>query len=426
MKPILWHNDQLRQTVEAGASATAIRELLRKHDCLTFPQLPSGLFPAINVSEIADDETGYANAWIRDSVWVTYGLWRDGQLELAQRACRGLLQSLHKIKPFFEETVKSGKVSRRPPVRFTGLHSDPLTSWANAQNDALGYSIWLISLMAQADDVKLDESDHSVIALILEYLKTIEYWQDSDSGQWEEIPKLNASSIAAVVAGLIALRPILVDTTVCDELIAKGRDALQKLLPNESATPGLERQFDAGQLFMIEPLGLITGAVAKKIVANIEHHLVGEVGVRRYKGDSYWGPDYREHFLMGARASDFSDQKNMAARDKFLTPDSEAQWTLFDPILAAYYAKQFTTSHNQSDEQLAHYYLARSLAQIVEQSVEGRKLWRIPEAYFLEHKTWVANDHIGLLWSQANLLHALKTFEDILQDTPVANLTNTK
>ena len=177
---------------------------------------------------------------------------------------------------------------------------------------------------------------------------------------------------------------------------------------------------------MIEPLELITGSMAKKIVTNIERHLVGEVGVRRYKGDSYWGPDYREHFLMGARASDFSDQKNMAARDKFLTPGSEAQWTLFDPMLAAYYAKQFITSHNQSDEQLAHYYLARSLAQIVEQNAEGRRSWRIPEAYFLENAAWVPNDHVGLLWSQANLLHALKIFEAIFQTAPVANLVKTK
>ena len=86
--------------------------------------------------------------------------------------------------------------------------------------------------MVQAGDIELDESDHSVIALVLGYLNIIEYWQDSDSGQWEEIPKLNASSIAAVVAGLRALRPIVANAALCDELIAKGFHALQELLPN--------------------------------------------------------------------------------------------------------------------------------------------------------------------------------------------------
>lgn len=386
--------------------------MLEIHDCLSFPQLPSGLFPAMNVPAINTDATGYADVWLRDSSWVTYGLWQVGRLEAAQKAATGIINCLHKVRPFLEKAIKDGRVTERPPVRFIGPNADPLLDWANAQNDAIGYSLWVVGQMAQAGDIELSKADKGLIKLLLEYLRTIQYWQDRDSGQWEELPKINSSSLAVVVAGLAAVRPLMSDTMLCTELITNGRQALNNLLPHESATRGRERKCDAGQLFMVEPLGVVEGDMAELIIGNIEKNLIGTIGVRRYIGDSYWGPDYRQHFLIGSRAGNFSDPNSMATRDKFLTPGSEAQWTLFDPLLSAYYARCYKADKSNTHRQLAHHYLLRSLAQITT-TQDGA--WRIPEAYFLEHGAWVPNDHLGLLWAQANLLHALRVFDEVFQ-----------
>lgn len=413
---LIWHNETLQCTVKSNVSADNVQRLLAEHDCLSFPQLKSGLFPAINVPATNTDRTGYGDAWLRDTAWVAYGLWQAKQLEPAQKAVQSIINCLYKVRPFFEKAVQDGRVTERPPVRFTGQDAHPLLDWANAQNDALAYSLWIIGRMAQAGDIKLSQADKLLIELQLQYLHTIQYWQDLDSGQWEEIPKLNSSSLGAVIAGLEAILPLLADTSVCDELITKGRQALHRLLPDESKTPGQERTGDAGQLFMVEPLGVVDGDMAERLVANIEKRLVGPLGVRRYIGDSYWGPDYREHFLLGSRTADFSDPKTMAKRDKFLTPGAEAQWTLFDPLLSAYYARRFQATKASADRQSAHRYLLRALAHI---TTDQKGAWRIPEAYFMEHGVWVPNDHLGLLWSQANLLYALRVFKETFQDMPI-------
>jgi phosphorylase kinase alpha/beta subunit len=199
------------------------------------------------------------------------------------------------------------------------------------------------------------------------------------------------------VAGLEAVRPLGVDV---DELTAKGRQALDELLPRESVTSGQERDADAATMFLVEPLGVVKAEVARQIVQTIQQNLEGKIGVKRYVGDSYWAPDYRDHFKLGDRAADFT--KRMPERDAWLLPGMEAQWSLIDPLLAVYFAKL-------GDHQAAWRYLKRSLAQIV----DDNGVWKLPEAYLNEHGAWVPNDHLGLLWAEANLLYALTVFDEL-------------
>lgn len=266
----------------------------------------------------------------------------------------------------------------------------------------------LIGTLAEAKALKLSEQDVELLNSLIGYLRAIEYWRDEDSGHWEESAKCGASSIGAVVAGLQAVRSVVSDATLVDELIAKGRDVLSELLPNESRTPGEERDADGAVLFLVQPLQVVGGKTAEQIVQLVRRDLQGDIGVKRYVGDSYWAPDYRDHFQMGDRAADFTNR--MDERAAFLRPGLEAQWSLFDPMLAVYFARQ-------GNADLAHYYLARSLGQLVES--EGQL--KMPEAYFSEGGEWVPNDHIGLLWAESSLLYALTVFGEVFGDKVVAN-----
>ena len=76
--------------------------------------------------------------------------------------------------------------------------------WAHAQNDALGYFLWLSSTLAASSALKSEADTVSVLTRLVRDFNAIRFWQDEDSGHWEEQRKVSASSIGTVVAGLEA------------------------------------------------------------------------------------------------------------------------------------------------------------------------------------------------------------------------------
>jgi len=239
--------------------------------------------------------------------------------------------------------------------------------------------------------------------MLAEYLIAIEFWRFADNGCWEEEQKVEASSVGAALAGLVKYREV---ATKCGEImpekldsaIEKAQKSLDEILPNESREPFL-RDVDAAQIFLIEPLEIVDEKQAAEIVKRISRKLTREIGIIRYENDSYWAPNYREHYSLAQRAQYADDREKSAA-------GGEAQWTLFDPLLAIYFLKKSRKNGSAEFCEMADWHLARSLAQFVD-TAEG---WRLPEAYFCEGEKWVANDHVPLLWSQANVLRMLNEF----------------
>lgn len=406
---LAWHSQGVHSLLESGGDAHAILTALQAHGCLTFPQLASGLFPAIQTN-VVEDKTGYANAWLRDSSCIALGLLAHGEHNPAARAVQGVLRVLREALPTIEKALMCDDShlpdELRIPSRFEGEESTPRSKWANAQNDAIGYALLLIGESVYAGNLELTQQDKALIVHVLEYLEHIRYWEDEDSGHWEEVRKCNASSIGVVLAGIRAIQPILRDSTLIESLTSLGMKALEAILPYETRGGDHERPTDAALIFLVEPLGIVKGDMADRIIADVEENLAGEIGIARYRGDSYWAPDYRSHFALGVRASDFSNESDMQVRNAYLTPGSEAQWTLFDSLLAIYYARK----GGATSEKRAQYYLLRALGQIIEVSAGE---WRMPEAFFRECGSWVPNDHVGLLWAQVNLLRAIDACSDL-------------
>jgi hypothetical protein len=57
-------------------------------------------------------------------------------------------------------------------------------------------------------------------------------------------------------------------------------------------------------------------------------------------------------------------------------------------------------------------YLNRSLRQVTGADHTEIAALRCPELYYLEGGRYVPNDHVPLLWTQANLMLALKLMEE--------------
>jgi phosphorylase kinase alpha/beta subunit len=181
-------------------------------------------------------------------------------------------------------------------VRFDGSSLSEITveRWAHAQNDALGYFLWLSSTLAASGAIGPEPDTVSVLGLLVRYFGAIRFWNDEDSGHWEERRKLSASSVGTVVAGLEAFLALVRGGAAEDwrkqlghleqsaaDLARRGRSALAAILPHECAdlAPARNRRYDAALLFLLFPLGVIRDdAMTDLVLHDVNRFLAGEHG----------------------------------------------------------------------------------------------------------------------------------------------------
>ncbi|MEO1337421.1 MAG: glycoside hydrolase family 15 protein, partial [Myxococcota bacterium] len=208
---ISYRDPEVAQWVSSGVSPQQIREKLEAAGTLTFKALSSGLFSAVHVRDVDDDPTGYGSAWVRDNVHIANALYQVDQRPAAIDCADALVRYFVTQAPRFRSAIALGRapesVNDRPHIRFDGERLRDLPgSWAHAQNDALGYFLWLVARMVENGDLPDSPPTMDTLALVVGYLSAIAYWQDADSGHWEEERKVCSSSIGTVVAGLRAVR----------------------------------------------------------------------------------------------------------------------------------------------------------------------------------------------------------------------------
>src|SRR5262245_12346671 len=226
-----FHNAELAALVPDGhhspASFARIERTLHEKRTLEFSRLPSGLFAASSGEAIAG--SGYSNVWVRDNVYVAFAHYVCGQTEVAAGVARALMtffsRHRHRLENVIADSRRAQIASERPHVRFDGSSLEEIAAepWAHAQNDALGYFLWLYASLARDGHVALDRQAVEVLVLFARYLHAITYWQDEDSGHWEETRKVSASSIGTVVGGLEAVAALVHDRA--GSLPAPGIDA---------------------------------------------------------------------------------------------------------------------------------------------------------------------------------------------------------
>jgi len=412
------------------AEIQALSALLESHGTLTLASLPNGLFPAAALGG-EKSYTGYSHVWVRDNIHIAHALFKTGRTAIAVRNLRVLMAYFIKYRQRFVDivagTADANVVMNRPHIRFDGKSlEEEKEKWAHAQNDALGYFLWMFSRLVNENALTPDADQLNMLALFARYFQAIRYWQDEDSGHWEEGRKVSASSIGVVVAGLAEFKKLLANAgplrdrhgtllaaEVLEPLIERGRAALKGILPSECVQPDplKRRRYDAALLFLVYPLRIVEGPIADRILSDVIAHLQGEIGIRRYLGDSYWAPDYKAKLKPEERTADVSDDPS--ARDRLLTgAGQEAQWCVFDPIVSCIFGLKFQSTRLPEHLEKQAEYLNRSLRQITDGSQANVPAFRCPELCFLEAGRYVPNDHVPLLWTQANLILALKVMED--------------
>ena len=403
-------------------SLSDIEKLLGRHETLGFKIKPNGLYAALTTDKI-DAVSGYTYTWVRDSVMVSHFQLETGRPDIAAKTMQALETFFEKHKSRFDNII-SGKASKedvmeRPHIRFNGDTLDEVRQkWAHAENDALGYALWLTFKLANEGHLQMSSANRGLWARFPAYLEAIAYWNDPDSGHWEEARKVESSSIGPVVAGLEQMKTYMqkhpeaefsydgkpATVAQLDGLIAQGRKQLDAFLPWE--TPGV-RKADAATLFLIYPLNVVGEKQADAILDTVLTDLMGDYGIKRYLGDSYWGADYKTLMAEADLTADFSD--NMEERDKKLIPNTEAQWNLFDPMVSVVYGRRYLKSGDPQDLEKQTYFFNRSLTQLTGDNAPVGP-GKCAEAHYMEDSktgAYVPNDNMPLAWTQANLGTAL-------------------
>ncbi len=332
-------------------------KLLLKHNSKKILQslrYPTGLFAASR----KDVSTGYNVAWIRDNIYQAIGL-EHFNVKEAVKTYQALFDVLLKHEYKIDWAIRE-----KPDAKYKYIHAryHPITldefheDWGNKQNDAIGAFLFKIGeLQEKGMKILRDNADYRLLQKLVYYLGSIEYWHDKDNGVWEENEEVHASSVGACVAGLQKVQKLVY---VSEELITKGKDALNKLLPRESAT----KEVDLALLSLIYPYCIVTPEQRDVILKNVEEKLVREKGVIRYVGDCYYNEEGKE-----------------------------GSWTMGFPWLAKIYK-------DLGDKKKYKQYLKKTHEVMLSNG-------ELPELYLADGET--ANENTPLGWAQAMYLVAV-------------------
>lgn len=317
---------------------------------------PNGLFLAAAADGVS---TGYDKSWLRDNFYEVMAL---EELELWDESA----QTWHTLLDIFlkHESKINWAINERPRFTYQYIHAryNPETfeefweEWGNKQNDAVGCILYAVGKRElEGHSVIRNDDDKRIIERLVRYLGTIEYWNDPDNGVWEEYEEVHASSVGACIAGLQKIEESGL-AEVPRELLSKGWDALNTLLPRESHT----KFADLAQLSLMYPYELLTREQEDIILANIEYHLSKDKGVIRYKNDRYYN----------ANQDGWSE---------------EAEWTMGFSWLSI-------ICHNRGEHDKADFWLEEARKAC---DTEGK----LPELYFSH--TDAPNENNPLGWSES-------------------------
>ncbi|RLE38464.1 glycoside hydrolase family 15 [Candidatus Woesearchaeota archaeon] len=338
------------------------QQLIKHHlKILKNLQYKSGLFAASR----KEVETGYDKAWLRDNFYTCLAFEVIGDWDTVESTYEAILKIFEKHEYKIDYAIQ-----KKPEHPFQYIHPryHPETfdefweEWGNKQNDSIGAILFKVGeLVKLGRRILKTERDYKLIQKLVDYLKTLEYWHDPDSGMWEEDEEIHASSVGACVAGLEMVKDNIPQIDVPEWLISNGKRILRDMLPRESRS----KFVDLALLSLIYPYNVVNPKERDEILTNIEYHLLKKRGVIRYKNDHYYNknPDgYSE----------------------------EAEWTFGLSWLAIIYQKL-------GKKGKAEKYLKKALATVTEIGE--------PELYFSNSPKF--NENVPLSWAESMLIVAL-------------------
>jgi hypothetical protein len=437
------------------------------------------------------DETNYDAIWVRDNVWIYYSLLADPARKAdARRLILALWDyyatdaQVARFKNIIQSPGLALDQMAVPHIRFDSRSPDfsdvmvagKPEAWNHRQIDAHGIFFTALGEAFENGLLKpkdLDKKRFLVLSLYPLFLDKIGFENYEDAGAWEEIPRINTSSIALATRSLQVWknllyrenRPPLKDIRekfgamikkakpsgpvgrawtedAMDSLIGMGMRRVKYQLELGGESPDYPpddvhfRLADMALVFVIRPSALegLSEEEFRKILL-ITEALRRPCGYIRYVNDSYQSGNYwiqkPEEDLKDkpALTGDTSSKEAFLWRLGRLIPDTEAQW-FFDSILCSarlYLAgKTADPKKRRDDIHAATVHLKRALGQITGGSIasDGNPVreWQTPESINTVvidgKKACLPSPITPLNWAKAALAMALGEYESVVLEQP--------
>lgn len=270
---------------------------------------PNGGYVASPYS--AEDGSGdaYNVYWIRDIMFATYANEYLGCFDKMVESFRLVMDIFKRyhLRIIKASIVKPHVLHQRGGFMPARVHPTTLETitddWGHHQLDVFGLFMYKTGdLIKKGYGFRFTAEDFTLISHIRNYIFNMGF--EPDFGVWEEGPEAHSSSFGAVLGGLMMWfdqgfydykyrQKIDIShlVPVSERMIADGYAALTPLLPRESDS----RPYDLAQLSLIWPYNIIDYETKLTVLRNIETHLLGKRGVRRYPGDVYCGKGLVPH-----------------------------------------------------------------------------------------------------------------------------------
>jgi len=415
------------------------------------------------------DETNYDAVWVRDNAWIYFSFEKTNQKEKAKKLILALWDYYSSQDQWqrFIDIIKSPELANEskmnvPHIRFNGkskefkdvYEGDKPQLWNHRQNDAHG--LFLLALSDAVNKKIIDGSEFSderkrILSLFPSYFDKINYASFKGAGAWEEIDKVNTSSIAMVVKSLEAWRTLLRTNgqvkgnvswspSLISKLIRNGYKTIDRQLslggeaPEQSPYDLSYRKEDAAlfNLFLPWPLEKLSRD-QKRLSITILEKLERPFGIIRYKNDSYQGGNYwiaPKKSDTPELTGDASSNNLYLSRFKNLIPHTEAQW-FFDSKLSMIHSQLYQETIDpilkEQEKYLAIYHFKRALGQITGKfdaevilAADGKEVrdLQIPESIntvIMDGKRFYLPSPITPLnWAKASLAMAMIDLKKIL------------
>ena len=196
-------------------------------------QYKTGLFAASSKKVF----TGYDKSWLRDNFYECLAFEIVNDWKTVEKTYDALLKIFLK-----HENKIDAAIEKKPEHKHEYIHArfHPATfdefweDWGNKQNDSIGSILFRIGEMEHHHkrSILKDENHLRIVNKLVKYLESLRYWNDKDSGMWEEDEEIHASSVGACLAGLKSVSR-LPKIHVSQYTIREGKKSLNELLPRE-------------------------------------------------------------------------------------------------------------------------------------------------------------------------------------------------
>ncbi len=414
------------------------------------------------------DPTHYDAVWVRDSVWVYFALAQcEETVEAAKLVLSGLrdyfssppqLARLHRLVENPALATGPNGAMEVIHIRFDGTSptfDDVQVNgkdqvWNHKQSDALGLFYLAVGEALLKGWLPVEEvpaEQWSFLLSLPQYWDAIRYESHEDAGAWEEIERINTSSVGLVLRSLeiwdqvakqVADIPWLAGQSAQSfqvsiaPLIERGYERVFQQLPFESPCYPKEspkyREADAALLCLLYPGGLKRlNMEHKRALLQSVSRLVRERGVIRYERDAYQSGNYwlrgSSDSSVDSRTEDHSTESAFADREAQLIPGTEAEW-FFDSWISLAYGSLYQEYGDEQDLALQTAHFSRALCQLTGDDAIGAdgnavEAFSLPESYNIVvqggDRVYAPSPITPLNWSKACLALALRSLRTSLQ-----------